>query len=337
MRETVALNGLTLCHKNSDGYVRSTLPDVCRSPSQPVPYTNTAYAKTLENGTTTVLSNGGAMNGVLGSRFATSVGDEPGVGGGIISGVNMKEATFISFSPNVFMEGRAVTRLTDKMLLNHGNTVSVGGYYTGPLPATTLLNEICAIACACQAAGTANQACVDTGLQAAHSATNTPTDGVFPEARYVLSNGKYGLATDPQTGMPLTGGPFRKPDVTRLQGGNVSELVEVKFLNNGDRYRSGSGQRSAYDKIGEQNGVNHDTLNFPDDCTCGDKPKPDPVPVPAPAPQQEENKESTLSQIGDWASDHKGALAAGALIVGGGALIFLTGGAATPFVAAAAL
>src|ERR1700734_1050274 len=99
MAETVAINGLTLCHKNSSGFVRSTLPDVCYSPVHPVPYTNTAYATTLADGTTTVLAHGGAMNGILGSRFATSIGDEPGTGGGVVSGVNMSEATFISFSP----------------------------------------------------------------------------------------------------------------------------------------------------------------------------------------------------------------------------------------------
>ncbi len=326
MKETVSINGLTLCHKNSDGFVRSTLPDVCKSPSTPVPYTNVAFAKTLADGTVTVRSNGGAMNGVLGSRFATSIGDEPGVGGGVVSGVNMSEATFISFSPNVFMEGRAVTRLTDKMLLNKGNTVSVGGYYTGPLPDTPLLEEICLIACACDAAGNANQACVDLGLTVAHGATNTKTDGVFPEARYTLANGDYKLATDPSSGMPLTRGPFPHPDVTRLAGGRVAEIVEVKFLNNRDRYREN--QRPTYDKIAQDNGVQHKTVNYPDDCDCEQKEK-KPVPVPLPAPQEEE--ESNFSKVRDWVTAHPGQAALGAAaVVGIGALIFFTGGAAAP-------
>jgi hypothetical protein len=331
MRETVSINGLTLCHKNSDGFVRSTLPDVCKSPSAPVPYTNVAFAKTLADGTVTVRSNGGAMNGVLGSRFATSIGDEPGVGGGVVSGVNMSEATFISFSPNVFMEGRAVTRLTDKMLLNKGNTVSVGGYYTGPLPATPLLEEICIIACACAAAGNANQACVDGGLTLAHGATNTKTDGVFPEARYTMVDGDYKLATDPSSGMPLTRGPYPHPDVTRLSGGSVAEMVEVKFLNNRDRYRKD--QRQVYDDIAKDNGVAHKTLNFPDDCDCEQKPKP--VPVPAPAPQEEE--ESNMSKVRAWAAAHPGeAIGIGVVAaVGVGALIFFSGGAAAPALAAA--
>jgi len=332
MMETVAVNGLTLCHKNSSGFVRSTLPDVCKSPSTPVPYTNIAFASTLADGTTTVHSNGGAMCGILGSRFATSIGDEPGVGGGVVSGVNKSEATFISLSPNVFLQGKPATRLTDKMLMNKGNTVSVGGYYTGPLPMTPLLDELCEIACDCDAAGNANQACVDTGLEALHGPTNTPTDGVFPEARFQLGpNGLYALSRDPTTNMPLRAGPFPHPDVTRLAGGNVAELVEMKFLNNRDRYRGN--QRNVYDSIGRDNGVLHKTLNYPDDCLCGNQRVR--VPVTAPAPQEEE--ESGLSKAADWVAAHPGEVVLGvAAVAAVGALIFFSGGAATPFLAAAA-
>ncbi|MER0240398.1 PAAR-like domain-containing protein [Fulvimarina sp. MAC8] len=92
-----------------------------------MPFTNVAFAKDLAKGTTSVFSHGGAMNGVKGSEFYKSIGDEPGVGGGVKSGVNLHRATFLSWSPNVLMEGRPVTRLTDKMLLNKGNTISAGG------------------------------------------------------------------------------------------------------------------------------------------------------------------------------------------------------------------
>lgn len=152
MNETIRINGITLCHKNSSGYVRSTLPDVCLTPPKPVPvpYTNTAFSRDLANGTKTVFSHGGAMNGVRGSRFAKSIGDEPGSSGGIKSGTHLHEATFLSWSPNVFMEGRAVTRLTDKMLLNKGNTVSVGGYKTH-LPEGHPERYLCEVGCRCYA------------------------------------------------------------------------------------------------------------------------------------------------------------------------------------------
>nr|WP_236012942.1 DUF4150 domain-containing protein [Methylobacterium ajmalii] len=146
--ETVKINDLTLCHKHSAiGFVRATLPDVCRSPVAPVPYANVAYARDLENGTVTVRSHGGAMNGVKGSRFYPSYDDEPGTGGGVTSGVNRHEATWLSWSPNVFMEGRPVTRLTDKMLMNRGNTVSVGEYQTRKPVGKEVY--ICEIACPC--------------------------------------------------------------------------------------------------------------------------------------------------------------------------------------------
>jgi Domain of unknown function (DUF4150) len=133
LMETVGINGLTLCHKHSDGWVRSTLPDVCKAPAVPVPFVNVAFAKDLAKGAKTVFSHGGAMNGIKGSEFSKSIGDEPGVGGGVKSGVNLHRATFLSWSPNVFMEGRPVTRLTDRMLLNKGNTISAGGYFAGPV------------------------------------------------------------------------------------------------------------------------------------------------------------------------------------------------------------
>lgn len=152
MKETIRVNGITLCHKHSNGYVRSTLPDVCLTPPKPVPipYTNTAFACDLADGTTTVFSHEGAMNGVRGSRFAKSIGDEPGSSGGVKSGTHLHEATFLSWSPNVFMQGRAVTRLTDKMLLNKGNTVSVGGYKTS-LPQGDPKRYLCEVGCRCYA------------------------------------------------------------------------------------------------------------------------------------------------------------------------------------------
>src|SRR5690606_32644171 len=84
--ETVRINGLTLCHKHATGFVRSTLPDVCKAPSAPVPFVNIALARDLAKGTQTVKSHNGAMCGIKGSEFSVSYGDEPGVGGGVKSG-----------------------------------------------------------------------------------------------------------------------------------------------------------------------------------------------------------------------------------------------------------
>jgi Domain of unknown function (DUF4150) len=85
LMETVGINGLTLCHKHSDGWVRPALPDVCKAPTVPVPFVNVAFAKDLAKGTKTVFSHGGAMNGIKGSEFSKSIGDEPSIGGPAIA------------------------------------------------------------------------------------------------------------------------------------------------------------------------------------------------------------------------------------------------------------
>ncbi len=131
MALTIKVNGLTLCHKDSGGISTATAPDVCKTPTPggpvPVPYPNIAFSKHLRKGTKTVKVDGGNPAAVKGSEFATSTGDEPGTAGGVKSGTFKKEATWLSFSPNVKMEGKNVCRLTDKMFHNHHNTVDIGG------------------------------------------------------------------------------------------------------------------------------------------------------------------------------------------------------------------
>jgi hypothetical protein len=61
------------------------------------------------------------------SMFVKSSGDEPGALGGVVSQVFAMEATFLSFSPTVLFEGQPACRLTDKMLMNKGNTVCMSG------------------------------------------------------------------------------------------------------------------------------------------------------------------------------------------------------------------
>jgi hypothetical protein len=130
---SILINKLTLCHKgDGEGTVTATLPDVCKTPPStlPVPYPNVAFAIDLAGGTTTVFVDGGNMAAHKASVFATSTGDEPGTLGGVKSGVNMAEASWLSYSMDVFLEGLNACRLTDKMLLNHGNTVSMAGFLT---------------------------------------------------------------------------------------------------------------------------------------------------------------------------------------------------------------
>lgn len=149
MTATININNLTLCHKASNGISMATIPDVCKTPSPtgpvPIPYPNIAMSSDLMKGTTTVKADGGNMCANYGSEFFKSNGDEPGVAGGVASGTFIKEATWITFSFDVKLEGKAACRLTDKMFHNHQNTVNMAGEIQAALLA--FMEKICPIIC----------------------------------------------------------------------------------------------------------------------------------------------------------------------------------------------
>jgi hypothetical protein len=133
MSLTINVNGLSLCHKGSGGVSMATIPDVCKTPSPggpvPIPYPNIAKSSDLAKGTTTVSADGGQMCAKYGSEFSLSVGDEPGTAGGVKSSTFKKEASWITHSFDVKLEGKGACRLTDKMFHNHQNTVDMAGLF----------------------------------------------------------------------------------------------------------------------------------------------------------------------------------------------------------------
>lgn len=151
MTVTINVNGLTLCHRGSEGVTHNTLPDICKTPKKgkPKPFDNEAYSKDLADGTTTVFADGGHMIANFGSIFATSIYDEGGSLGGIISGTHLAEADFITHSFDVFLEGKPACRLTDKMWMNHRNTVNMAGLWQKELP-PSLVEQICIAICLCR-------------------------------------------------------------------------------------------------------------------------------------------------------------------------------------------
>ncbi len=276
-KPTVRVNGLTMAHEGTGGYVISTLPDVCKSPDKPVPYTNVSYITTLEKGTRTVSADGGNMIAVKGSEQASSVGDEPGIGGGVKSGVNMHRATWLSWSPDVYMEGRPVCRLTDKMLMNKGNTVSIGGHWDPPIAGSDPdLKELCDILCECaQSDQTEKQKCVAERLR------ENNFDGLYPKPE-AMQNGKLpevsyqeGLdgwrmvesSTQPGSGLP-TSRPIvpnsRRPDVTALRDGKIAKIVEMKF---GPDKPSPDQQRD-YPRIAEDQKLSEEDVTWMDEDNC---------------------------------------------------------------------
>lgn len=143
MPVTIHVNGTSnsLVHKGSMGVVKSTLPDVCKTPSPggpiPVPYpVIISMSAQLAKGTTTVKADGGNMCGVKGSEISMCNGDNAGTAGGVKSSTFMKEATWILYSFDVKLDGKNACRLSDKMQMNHGNTACLGGITQQPVNGT---------------------------------------------------------------------------------------------------------------------------------------------------------------------------------------------------------
>ena len=159
MPVTIKVNGTTnsLVHKGSNHFARNTPPDVCKTPSPggpvPIPYpVIVSMSGDLSDGSTTVKVDGGNSCAVKGSQFSRCNGDEPGTAGGVVSSTNMKEATWILYSFDVKIDGKNACRLSDKMKMNHGNTVCMVG--VGGMPcrvsAATIKAELCEELCAYQ-------------------------------------------------------------------------------------------------------------------------------------------------------------------------------------------
>jgi hypothetical protein len=241
-----------LSHKGSSGMSTATVPDVCLTPAPPgppvpVPYPNIALNTDLTGGTTTVFADGGNMIAIRGSQLARSSGDEPGVAGGVTSGVNMSHTDWMTWSMDVSMDGANACRLSDKQFHNQHNTVNMGGQMEAPLPkgvADAELEFLCKLVCACvegpetsATGGRAFQACVEQMLQANASAKDMPgyRGQQFPN---VTPEQGYDPPRDGNPPMPRSDGKtgYRAPDsMIKIDPNkpatqdNIKLLVEMKF------------------------------------------------------------------------------------------------------------
>ena len=128
MPVTVAVNGMTVVHKDSGG-MTIAFPDVCLTPAPPgppipIPYPNIAMSSDTDKGAKTVTADGNPVC-VSDSNFSKSSGDEPGTNKGVASGKNMGKAEFVNYSFDVKIEGKNVARALDLMLNNDKNTPPV--------------------------------------------------------------------------------------------------------------------------------------------------------------------------------------------------------------------
>lgn len=213
MAVTVKVNGTSnsLIHKGGMHFAKSTAPDVCKTPSPagpvPIPYPIiVSMSSDLAKGTTTVKADG-KMAAVKDCEFSMCTGDEPGTAGGVVSSTFKKEAKFILFSFDVKLDGKNACRLSDKMTMNHQNTIcmqGVGGppVVVVPVELTTDCGEKkqekgwdkCDNAQVCQmvkAYNSSQQKKFKPKVSPSHKATPKQIPNAAERARQHLANKKY--------------------------------------------------------------------------------------------------------------------------------------------------
>ncbi len=127
MANEVYANGMEIACKSAAGKSVAAFPDTCLSPPSPpagplpVPYPNTAYASDATNGSTTVMISGQEVMLKDQSTFKKSTGDEAAtksLGMGVVTHAIQGEASFISWSMDVKIEGQNIDRHLDQMMHN---------------------------------------------------------------------------------------------------------------------------------------------------------------------------------------------------------------------------
>lgn len=129
METHVYANDNEICSQAADGVSAAVFPDVCHTPPPdetgigvPLPYPNTAYARDLANGSTTVFICGTPICLKDVSYLDTSTGDEDAtydVGMGVSSHMIKGKCYFVDWSPDVKVQGLNVCRHNDPTTHNH--------------------------------------------------------------------------------------------------------------------------------------------------------------------------------------------------------------------------
>lgn len=324
MAITININGLSLCHRGSGGVSHNTLPDVCKTPDKgiPLPYQNEAYSRDLIKGTVSVFADGGNSIAKNGSQFSKSVFDEGGSMGGITSGTHLAETDWITHSFDVFFEGKPACRLTDKLFMNHRNTVNMAGLKQRDLPEPDqdFFDEICQMACDCwnthkkggpdpfvQGDGRSYQECMRKKIDDKYySGSGAQRNGRYPnpdapmwrEVSFDRGCGWDMIGSKSNPGLPSSHYPWpdsRRLDICRIgEGGQLSKIYDIKF---GDDPLSESAERD-YQKIAERHTGSEDNFEeFKVDqrCNCDDEEPPqNPETVTADEPEK-----SFIDKYGD--------------------------------------
>jgi Domain of unknown function (DUF4150) len=123
----VYVNGREIACKAAAGKSAAAFPDTCLSPPSPpagpvpIPYPNTSYASDTTNGSTTVMISGKEIMLKDASVFKKSTGNEAAtksLGMGVVTHTIQGEASFVSWSMDVKIEGQNADRHLDQMMHN---------------------------------------------------------------------------------------------------------------------------------------------------------------------------------------------------------------------------
>jgi hypothetical protein len=158
----------------------------------------------LKKGTKTVKVDGKKPAAVKGSEFSRCSGDEPGTAGGVKSSTNMKEATWLLYSFDVKLDGKNACRLSDKMMMNHGNTACLMGVCQQHIPGENIEDD---------------REC-DKATEAAKDANELVKNLKSAEESYVVAGGSFVPASGRSysmrgaslisSGMIIPGGRYKK-------------------------------------------------------------------------------------------------------------------------------
>lgn len=133
MSNEVFANGREISCKSGDGKSICEFPDVCMTPPTtpatpmgvPVPYPNTGFSSDTTKGSRTVKIDKKEVMLRNKSYYKTSTGDEAGCATpakkGLITGTTKGKVYFISWSPDVKIEGENVVRTSDMTTHNHAS------------------------------------------------------------------------------------------------------------------------------------------------------------------------------------------------------------------------
>jgi Toxin PAAR-like domain len=124
MGQPVDANGRSILHKGHGMQHTCAVPDVCKTPSPagpvPIPYVNIAMDSNLTDGADSVQIEGNPV-ATVNANISTSMGDEPGTAGGILSSKFKGTMTWKMGSLDVKAEGASVVRFLDSTFHN-GNS-----------------------------------------------------------------------------------------------------------------------------------------------------------------------------------------------------------------------